>query len=142
MTKTRIREIRAQLKAGGYSFDHAQRIVEECLATVIELQSRTRRGEDPSTSPEELPLAAAVNPAKKARGTQEEFEAYAQELKLPATDGEYFHAKMIATDWKISGRPVKDWRAALRQWKTGGYLPSQKNGNGSAAPSGPARCVL
>lgn len=140
MTKARIREIRAASRANSAH----QQAINELIATVEELQARTRRGEDLSQPPEELPLAAKVNPASKARANQSEMEAFAKELKLPTEDGEYFYHKMIATDWKVGGKPIKDWRAQMRSWNAGRFFPSQKQ-NGSAQPqkpTGPARCTL
>lgn len=145
MTKTRIREVRAASKANSA---HTA-IIAELLDCITELQSRTRRGEDISQAAEELPLAAKVNPAKKARGTQAEMEAFVEELGLPKDDGEYFFHKMEATEWKVGGKPIKDWRAQVRSWKAGKFFPSQKaNGTGNGqhgAPArsvGPARCNL
>lgn len=63
MTKARMREIRAQLAAGGYSFDKAQLLVEETLNEVERLQSFTRRGTTPDSEPEPLPEKA------KGKGT-------------------------------------------------------------------------
>lgn len=124
-------------------------MVNELIAELESFQARARRGESLSTPSEELPLAAKVNPTKKARGTQAEMEGFAKEIGLEYTDGEYFFHKMESTEWKVGGKPVKDWRATIRAWKAAGYLPSQKQQQQqqarSAAPAprqGPAQCVL
>lgn len=142
VTKTRIREIRAASKANSA---HTA-IIAELLDCITELQSRTRRGEDLSQPSEELPLAAKVNPAKKARGTFEEILAYARELELSPMDAEWFWEKMQENDWKVGKDPVKDWKGRVRQWKLLSAFPSQKQSNGQhgapARSSGPARCNL
>lgn len=143
MTKARIRAI---LHAVKLNSAHTA-IIHELVAEVESFQARTRRGEslsDPKS--EELPLAANVNPKKKARGSQSEMEAFAIEIELPASDGEYFFHKMQSTDWKVGGKPIKDWKATIRAWKAGGYLPSQKqqprNGSSHHPQQGPAQCRL
>lgn len=141
MTKARIREIRY---ASQQNSAHAS-IIAELLAVVIELQSRTRRGEDLSAPVEELPLAANVNAKKKARGTQLEMESFAAELKLQLSDGEFFFHKMEATDWKVGGKPIKCWKSQMRSWNVAKWFPSQKsNGSHSGAPVAfqEARCNL
>lgn len=149
MTKTRIREIRATSKANSAHTG----IISELLACIEELQSRTRRGEDIS-QPEELQLAAKVNPAKKARGTRQEVFEYAKEIGLTPLDALWFWEKITEgekegeTDkpWKVGKSIVKDWKGRVRQWKLLCAFPSQKqNGGQHGAPArsvGPAKCVL
>lgn len=152
MTKARIREIRAQAKALSSKAPSPQTFTEsnmlttaamltECLLEIESFNRRARRGEDLSTDPQELPLAAKVNPPSKARATQGEMEAYADSLGLPPDDGAYFFDRMETSGWKIGGKPIKDWQAGIRSWKRAGYLPSQKN-QPKAAATGPARCTL
>lgn len=143
MTKARIRAIREASKANSAH----KAIIEELLDEVESFQARTRRGESLSEPKvEELPLAANVNPKKKARGTQSEMESFAIEIELPSSDGEYFFHKMQSTDWKVGGKPIKDWKATIRAWKAAGYLPSQKQQqtrNGAHQPQQrPAQCRL
>lgn len=61
-----------------------------------------------------------------ARGTKDEFIAYAVEKELLPSDGEWLFDKMLAGGWKRGGEPVRDWRATLRTWKEQRYFPSQK----------------
>src|SRR6185312_6500780 len=118
MTKSRIREIRAISKANSAHFS----IINELLAEIEAYQVRARRGEDLSNPAGEL-IAAPTNPKKKARGTIEEFRAFAIEIELPPSDGESMFLRLDETGWK----DVKDWRARMRRWKLDGYHPSQKN---------------
>lgn len=149
MTKTRIREIRfAATKCGQNYLESLESMIVECLNCITELQSRTRRGE-PIEQPEELPLAAKVNPAKKARGTQAEILEYVADLDLTEDDAIWFFEKMTENEWKVGKHPVKDWRGRVRTWRAGKFFPSQKaNGTGNSqhrAPArsvGPARCNL
>lgn len=123
MTKARIRAIRRE------SNNHP--LIEECLLEIERLQfPEPVLDDDPAP---ELPLAAKTNPAKKARGTKEEFEAFAKSIGLPASDGEAIFWKLVASDWKNGRQPVKDWKAMIRQWKASLWMPSQKGqkSNGS-----------
>lgn len=142
MTKSALREIKTALRGSRVT----PQMVESLIATVEELQARTRRGESLSGPAEELPLAAKVNPAKKARGTQEEILTYAAELSLTANDATWFFEKMMENDWKVGKQPVKCWKGRMRTWKAGDFFPSQKQQqprNGAPqAPRGPAQCVL
>lgn len=129
MTKARLREIRAAAKKCGEGWMPSfEAMVVELINEVQYLQEFTRAGKIPELphKANELPLAAKVNLKKRARGSLVEMEGFAAEIGLPKSDGEYFFHKMIAQDWKINGREIKDWRAAVRQWKAGKYLPSQK----------------
>ena len=62
----------------------------------------------------------------KARGTVEEFRGYAVQLGLEANDGDFLHSHLSEADWKRGKYPIKDWKATMRKWKQGGWLPSQK----------------
>ena len=63
-------------------------------------------------------------------GTLSELEAFAVELGLPASDGTFLFSHFEETGWKRGRETVKDWRATMRKWKLGGWLPSQRNGHG------------
>ena len=72
-------------------------------------------------------IAPAVEKANKARGTEDEFIAYAKERGLSPSDGSYLHAHLESRGWKNNGSPVKCWKAQMRSWQHAGYMPSQKN---------------
>lgn len=78
----------------------------------------------------------------KARGTLEEFIAYFAEMKLPESDARFMFNKWEGNGWRNGVAPIKDWKATVRAWHFGGYLPSQKqsgfsNGNkNNTRPSG------
>ena len=55
---------------------------------------------------------------------------YAHTISVPKSDAEHFWDSQEAGGWKRGGKPIADWKACLRTWKSGGWLPSQKNGNG------------
>ena len=68
----------------------------------------------------------------KGRGTRDELRSYAVSLALPESDGEFLFDHFEEGGWKRGNQPIKDWMAAMRKWKHGGWLPSQKlpiNGN-------------
>jgi hypothetical protein len=70
----------------------------------------------------------------KGKGTREELRSYAVELSLPESDGDFLFDHFEEGGWKRGSQPIKNWKAAMSKWKTGGWLPSQKlpmNGNQS-----------
>lgn len=49
-----------------------------------------------------------------------ELADYAKKIELPPTESEKFFDHFESNGWRVSGRaPMKDWKAALRKWKTG-----------------------
>lgn len=122
VTKSRLQEIRRTAK---YLCTSEARLLIEELAIALENTKQYR----------ELQLNDAISPAKKARGTIEECHAFAKELGMPWSDGEFFFNHMEEKGWIASGKPVRDWRAGFRKWKSGKWLPSQKvNGHPKSTP--------
>jgi len=74
------------------------------------------------------------NKRRRATGTQEEVEAYALELGLPASDGTAMFDHWTANGWMHGRRPCKDWRAGLRNWRAHGWLPSQNRRQQQSTP--------
>lgn len=66
--------------------------------------------------------------ARKARCTLDEAKAYCIELNLPSSDGEFLFNKWEGNGWKSGSNSIKDWKAQVRTFKNGGWLPSQKSG--------------
>lgn len=64
---------------------------------------------------------------RKSKCSMEEAKAYCVELGLPSTDGEFMFNKWEANGWKSGSNAIKDWKAQIRTFKSGGWLPSQKN---------------
>lgn len=62
----------------------------------------------------------------KAKATLEELAEYVQSLGLPASDAEYMFDHWTANGWKVGKNSMKDWKATVRNWKRGKYLPSQQ----------------
>ncbi len=62
----------------------------------------------------------------KAQGTLEECRVFAEELGMPASDGETFFWAKQGNGWRNGKNPVKDWRATFRNWQHEGWLASQK----------------
>lgn len=55
-------------------------------------------------------------------------------INIPDSDASWFYFKGKGNGWTNGGKPMKDWKATLRSWKSAGYLPSQKNGSSSSKP--------
>ena len=62
----------------------------------------------------------------KARGTLLQVKEFCKEEELPESDAIWFFHKCEGNDWTNGGKPIKDWKATIRSWKAGRYLPSQK----------------
>lgn len=62
----------------------------------------------------------------KAKGTIEEFREYASSIGIPDSDAEHLHHHLSESGWKRGKEPIKDWKATMRKWKSGGWLPSAK----------------
>lgn len=62
----------------------------------------------------------------KARGTEAELQDYAKEIGLPASDGKFMFDHWEGNGWRNGQNLCRDWKAGIRKWKQGGWLPSQK----------------
>lgn len=62
----------------------------------------------------------------KSRGTIEEFHQFFASVGLPQSDADYTFHKWQGNGWVNGKNPIKDWKATVRQWKTGNFMPSQK----------------
>lgn len=79
----------------------------------------------PPNEQTDLPIDPATK-KRKDRGTIEELREYAVEIGLPASDGDFMFEHWSFNGWKNGKEPVRDWKAGIRKWKLGGWLPSQK----------------
>lgn len=77
---------------------------------------------------EEKDTEKAKEPAAKSRGTLVEFKEFFTSIGLPESDADYTFHKWQGNGWVNGKNPIKDWRATVRQWKSGNFFPSQKNG--------------
>lgn len=68
-------------------------------------------------------------------GTKEELVAYAVEIGLQASDGEFMFNHWTANGWKNGHAPSRDWRAGIRKWQQSGWMPSQKAKTATAPKS-------
>jgi hypothetical protein len=62
----------------------------------------------------------------KSRGTIEQFREFFASIGLPESDADYTFHKWEGNGWMNGKNPIKDWKATVRQWKAGRFLPSQK----------------
>lgn len=115
------------------------KLSEDCAAHKPIFQSLEKHGIDRVSIGYQYPLRKGIGigkgkeedareekPTEKARGTREEFEEYSAEIGLPKTDGQFLHDHFLESGWKRGKEPIKDWKAAMRKWKSAGWLPSQK----------------
>ena len=50
---------------------------------------------------------------------------------ISEADADWFFWKGKGNGWTNRGQPILDWKATLRSWKRGGYLPSQRPKQGT-----------
>jgi len=63
--------------------------------------------------------------------------AFAAENGISINDADWFFWKGQGNGWTNDGKPIQDWKATLRSWRNGGYLPSQKQKIGNGTPRKP-----
>lgn len=85
----------------------------------------------PSPSP-------SPNDTRKGKATFEQVKAFCEEAGLPQSDAEWFFYKCEGNGWTNKGEPIKDWKATIRSWKAGSYMPSQKQSQFSRPATPPA----
>lgn len=61
------------------------------------------------------------------KGSVEEIRSFVQTLGLPVSDGDACFHKWEGNGWTNGGNPIVDWRSTIQNWKTQGFMPSQKN---------------
>lgn len=76
--------------------------------------------------------------------SSDEVKSYFAELGLPSNEAERFQDYYAANGWRVGKNPMKDWRAAARNWRKGFQDKQMQSGNTSARtqPTGlPAHVV-
>ncbi len=136
----RIEEIPGGFKIINYTYYRSLRDAEDRKAQNREAQQRHREKVSPSQ-----PLSATVSRRKPAQSLSlsdslsackrrpkdlREAVQYAKTKGISESDAEGFFDSMESGGWTRAGKPLKDWKAALRTWKRNGWLPSQKQQNG------------
>jgi hypothetical protein len=93
----------------------------------------------PDLFPDTQPEPKAKKPRKgdiTQKPTIEEVQSFAVEVGLPASDGAAMFWKWEGNGWSNGNKPIKNWQAVIRQWKSSGWLPSQKNPQPKPEPQG------
>lgn len=62
-----------------------------------------------------------------SRCTREELDSFCRENDLFPRDSEYLWNHWESNGWTNGGRPIKDWKATVRKWKTMKYLPTTQD---------------
>ena len=88
-----------------------------------ETESETKASTPNGVVETQAPPATKDN---KAKCTIIEARAFAVDIGLSESDGEHVWHGWEANGWKRGNVALRDWRAAMRSWKSGGYFPSQK----------------
>jgi len=63
---------------------------------------------------------------KKENPTLDEVREFCSSIDLPDSDGDYMFYHWEENGWTNNKKPVLDWRATIRKWKSAKYLPSTK----------------
>jgi uncharacterized protein YdaU (DUF1376 family) len=59
----------------------------------------------------------------------ERVREFARSVGISEADADWFYWKGRANGWTNGGKPILDWKATLRSWQKGKFLPSQRQGN-------------
>jgi hypothetical protein len=128
-----LSRIRAESgKMGGNPFLLNQKSKQKPTTPLIQIPTPSSSSSSSTSVNEDKRTPPRPKPSKP---TIEEVMAFAESLGLPASDGEATYYKWEGNGWKNGSNPVKDWKATIRSWKAGGFLPSQKNGTSAGAKS-------
>lgn len=109
--------------------DDIEQVIELSLGSHEELISLYLDSHAPKRKKKEESNKKESN--KEKASSLDDVAVFFQELNLTLSDADWFWHKCEANGWTNGGKPIKDWRATVRSWKAGGYIPSQKNGSGS-----------
>lgn len=93
-------------------------------------EKETLKGKEEQASPSDASSNAS---SMKSKGTEDEVVTYVLSLELPESDAHWFFWKCEGNGWTNNKQPIKNWRATIRSWKAGGYLPSQKSAGRNGA---------
>jgi hypothetical protein len=68
----------------------------------------------------------ALPVSKRKPKDQDEVILYATQIGVSKSDAVAFFDSQESGGWTRAGKPLRDWKAALRTWKANGWLASQK----------------
>ena len=103
--------------------------------------NKVRQGSEQSSpnnltdnSKDNLPYKNNTGPAAQrprfVKPTLDEIKAYCRE-RGNKVDPERFLAYYESNGWKVGKNPMKDWRAAVRNWERNSFSTTQKRGTGA-----------
>ncbi len=136
----RIEEIPGGFKIINYTYYRSLRDAEDRKAQNREAQQRHREKISPGNPPsatvsrrkpaQSLSLSDSLSACKRRPKDLSEAVQYAKTKGISESDAEGFFDSMEAGGWTRAGKPLKDWKAALRNWKRNQWLASQRPSNG------------
>ena len=105
---------------------------EECqsAADCGELPQDAARIQNPESriqNPNPEDNLACEPPTRTVRPTGEEVAAYCRE-RQNSVDAQRFVDYYTSNGWKVGKNPMKDWRAAVRNWESGSKKPTKTSG--------------
>lgn len=77
-------------------------------------------------SPASVSVSSSESVRKRKPSSLEEVIQYGKEHGISRLDAAGFFDSQESGGWTRGGKPLHDWKAALRSWKANGYLASQK----------------
>lgn len=97
--------------------------------SAIRATSGSKRSAKPKQNPEYgIEYENGSEKKRKERAADlGEVLTFCREIGLTRADAEWFWHKCEGNGWLNGGKPILDWKATLRSWKAGGYVPSIKN---------------
>ena len=87
-----------------------------------------------SVSPASVSESSSDSVSKRKPKDLPEVVSYAKTREISAFDAEAFYDSQESGGWTRGGKALRDWKAALRTWKSNGWLASQKQRKNGAHP--------
>lgn len=103
--------------------------VTHCNADVTLLPDKAEAEAEAEADTEELELSKTKSNKARIvmyRPSIDAVRVFARKLGLPESDGEYMFHHWESNGWTKNGKPIKNWQAMIRSWKSAKYMPSQK----------------
>jgi hypothetical protein len=116
------------------AFEAAQKSGKRGGNPALKSNNRSQNSEARSQKPEATqPLSQPLRVADKCKPSDlQEVMAYASEIELGKTDAEAFFDHFTSNGWRVGGKsPMRNWKAALRNWQRNAakFSPSAKTGS-------------
>ena len=114
----------------GKALARASKVSKVRSASRSAYRSATRSPISPLSSTAASPQGGGIQPSMEVPKI-EDVKSYASEIDLDGNQAESFHDHFTSNGWKVGGKtPMRDWKAALRNWKRRAKTNTETTSNG------------